>query len=295
MKVLDNIKKLFSYNWPQLLRKLIPGGQKKVISKEDYNNIKVGAIIRIVGIAFAKIAAIGIAVYTVVKAYSTVYSGNIISYAIQSAITSSMGKWILEIVYAAIIPIGILVYNEIMKNKEQNGWVNFIILLVSLFQTLVALYGIIGWLAAFIVNPLFALLGLVSVLCAFVGNVSIAVGCIEFLTKLVPVEELNNSVGSYQPSATPVGSYQPSVQPVQPTEPVAPVQPVQPVQSVEPVQPVAPVQPMQPVQPTINTQVVNQEPMTQQTVNPTSSAVCPNCGNATIPGAGFCNVCGNKL
>ena len=202
----DNIKKLFSYNWNNLIKNIVPKGNiSGTIEEKAYKDINNGAIVRIISVAFSKIATIGLAVWIVVKAYKAVYGSEIINYAISSVLSEHSGEYIVDIISAAIIPIAILIYNLVMKNKKQSYWVYFIVLIYALIQTVYSIFGIFGWLGSLLVSPVFALIGIVSILLNFLGNVHIAVGCIDFCMNK-PLEnntnQVNTQVGNYQPQST---------------------------------------------------------------------------------------------
>lgn len=178
----SNIKKLFSYNFGKDLKTATPKGNKSVMQESAYKDIRNGAILRILAVVFSQIAAIGIAVYTVASAYSWL-GGDILGYAFGEVFKENAIRWLLQILAASIVPIIILIYIRVMKNKEQHSWPLFVLLIISLLQTLYSLYSLIAWFAGFIVNPLFAILGIVSVLMILLGNVHISVGCIDYCLK----------------------------------------------------------------------------------------------------------------
>ena len=281
-----NITRLFQYNWNSVVKNLLPKGNNTVIDESEYKNINNGAILRIISAILSEVASVGIAIYVVVKAYSWLYGDAIMKYAISEAIKDNLGKWIVDIIIMALIPIAILIYNNIMKKKEQNGWPIFIMLIIVLLQTLYSLYGIIGWLVGIAVNPLFAILGLVCVLFTFLGNVNIAIGCIDFLQKQANIY-VNNAQPIQQPytisnsvSPVPVDNMQQQInQSIQPQD-------VQ-TNAVE-------TQYIQPQE--IQQQPIQQQPIQQsdqQQVN--TPKFCLNCGSPILENSQFCASCGTKL
>ena len=199
---LSNVKKLFSYNWADTIKQIIPNGQKNKMSDESYQNLKNGSIIRIIAIVFAEVAAIGIALYTVSKAYSWLYGNEIMKYAFKIVLKEGMVKYITQIITYSWFPILLLVYIHIMRRKEQSAWPYFIILIFALIYTLSSIYGAIDWITAIPVSPLFAVAGIISLLLTFLGMVNIAVGCIDFCKQAKGVNNDNiktDTFGSYQP------------------------------------------------------------------------------------------------
>lgn len=272
-----NIKKLFSYNWVDVFKKCVPKSNSSLMKEEEFNDIKNGAIVRILAVVFSEIAAIGVAVYTVVKAYSWLYGSDIMNYAISTALTNNVGKWIGEIISAAIVPILILIYVIVMKNKKQNGWPIFIVLIYSLLRTLYALYGCIGWLAAIPISPIFAILGLISVFLVFLGNVHMSVGCADFCIHSANEvsSTVNNTVGSYQPNVN-----------------------VQPIQNMQSVQTPVGSTPMGQYNQTVSPNAGNTfNQMNNTPVNNLQSndKFCTQCGNKIPANAAFCTQCGNKF
>lgn len=275
----SNIKKLFSYNWGEVFKKGVPKGNSSLMQDEEFKDIRNGAIVRILAVAFAKIAAIGIAVYTVVKAYGWLYGNDIMSYAISNALTDNIGKWIGEIIGAAVIPILILIYVCVMKNKKQNGWPIFIILIYSLLQTLYALYSCIGWVVAMPISPIFAILGLVSVFLVFLGNVHMSVGCADFCLHASSevVGNTSNTVGNYQPNINAGVNQNINMQPS--AQPIGNMQ--QPVYS----------------QQSNPTMVNNLNDGNNSHVNnmQNNTKFCTQCGNKVNIDATFCTQCGNRF
>ena len=322
-----NVAKLFSYKWGEVIKKLLPKGNNTTMDETECKNIRNGSILRIIGVVFSKVAIVGTAIQIVVKTYKWLYGSSILNYAIDVALKENLGKWIIETIIAAIIPIAILVYTMIMKNKKQNGWPIFIILIISTLHTLYYVYRVVIWFTYITISPIFAIVGILSVLFAFLGNVHIVVGCIDFLVKqydeYIGVANANQSGAPMNAQGTdqnvqsvapaPVG---PSVQPVAPApvdpsvQPVAPapvgpsVQPVAPAPVGPSIPPVAPapigpsVQPVAPAPVGPSVQPVAPAPVgpSVQPVAPASAGprTCPNCG-APADGNEFCGFCGTKI
>lgn len=276
----SNFKKLFSYNWSQVIKDAVPKGNNSLIQDEAFKDIMNGAIVRILAVVFSKIAAIGIAIYTVVKAYGWLYGNEIMSYALSVALTDNIGKWIIEIITASIIPIIILVYINIMKKKNQNAWPYFIVLIISLLQTLYSLWGCFGWFTSFLINPIFAIIGLASVFLVLLGNVHIAVGCVDYCLK---------STSEYKAQNPTQNTYQPTPnQTMNQTNTYAQGTNIQNINQHQ-------IQP----QPVPN---VEQNPTSGMTQNNTVTQMpqqqfkfCNQCGTQLAVTTSFCPNCGNKM
>ena len=222
----NNVKKLFSYNWSSLFKNIVPKGNKSLINDESYKNINRGAILKIVANVVSQIAVISIAIVLVVKAYKWLYGGEILGYAIKSVLSENAVSYLVDILVASILPIGIIIFNSVMKKKQQNTWPYFIVAIFMALNVLYSLWGIIGWVTNIIVNPIFGLIGLATIFITFLGNVDIIVGCVDFCLQSVnefnvnnPNQNVNPQVGSYQPNVNQnqvnngyqnVGSYQPN-------------------------------------------------------------------------------------
>ena len=141
----SNIKKLFSYNFSRDLKNTVPKGNKSVMQDSAYKDIRNGAITRIIAVIVSELSAIGIAVYTIIKALNYYYGSEIFSYAIKQAFLGNIGKYILDILLASIVPIAVLIYIGVMRKKAQNSWPIFILLIVTLIQTAYYLYTCISW------------------------------------------------------------------------------------------------------------------------------------------------------
>lgn len=223
-------------------------------------------------------AAVGIAVYTVVKASKWIFGNDgILDYAVSTAVTHNMGKWIIQILGAALIPILILVYNMVMKDKQQNSWPHFIVLLIVALQTIFAVYSCIVWLLGMFINPIFAIIGLGSVCLTLFGNVNIAVGCIDFCRKATsefvinnPQQQINNNQPNQQNQQQQNQRQQQNQQqPNQPNQQYQPYQQIQPILSNE----------------------------SKENVNTSSEETkfCNQCGAIILNDAVFCPKCGAKL
>ena len=239
MLVIENVSKLFSYNWSSIIKNLVPKGNKGQMSPQSIKDITTGSITRILGVVLAQAAVIGIAVYVAIRVYSAFgglsgYFGN----ALQEAIAESAGTWIGQLISAAIIPIIALIFVQVMKTKQQNAWPYFILLIIAISQAVYSVYGIFGWFALIIASPIFAIIGLVSVAAAVLGSISIAVGCIDFCLQLAP-----ETATVPKPGQPPVAN--------QPTTPIAPVSAEQPVQQPPVFQPVQQPPVSQPVSPSL--------------------------------------------
>ncbi len=269
----NDIKKLFTYNWGNVFQNLIPKSNNIVMEKDEYKNLNNGSILRIISVILSEIAIIGIAVYTIVKAYSWIYGKEILNYAIKISLTNNIGRYIVEIIIASIVPIAILVYNNVMKNKNQNGWPIFVILCLTGLHILYSIYAIVTYFIAFIVNPLFAILGIISIVLAFLANVHIIVGCIDFLNRGVTLYKKNNMRQS-QPinqSQTPVQENFTNV-----------------------VNNNAQIQTPQNSDLSLNQSAINGN-IGQISQDIKNTKYCQNCGNKIASTALFCPNCGNKI
>ncbi len=150
-----NIKKLFSYNWSDVFKNILPKGKKGTLTSEEQNTLKISSII---GIA-ASVLVIIAAVASIYNALLGPLAG-LLKLSFFDVV--SVGELIWTIVKCAIIPIGVLVYNILMGKKEQNGWVIFaMFVLVTLWVVYSFYEGIacIRWIGD---APLSVILGLVG-------------------------------------------------------------------------------------------------------------------------------------
>ena len=177
---IENIKKLFTYNWPELIKSIFPNGNKGVVSEEDSKYIQDGAITRIIAVIFIRVAGIGYAFYYVLHRYVGISSSNYINGIISRTLSSNLEKWLTAIVVAAIIPIAILIINKVNKGKEKNSWTFFVILILSLYEIISLLFQAKTWIFLLISYGFFAVIALIGLAIDFFGTVSVAVGCINF-------------------------------------------------------------------------------------------------------------------
>lgn len=258
----SNVGKLFSYNWNQVFSNIIPTGEKRVIQDEAHKNVSLGAIVSIIAIALYEIAVYMVVAYVVAKAWGSVFGS---TGSVFGSVLSDLpfGDIVVSILTNSIIPVAILVYNILMKNKQQPSWFYFITLIVILLSILYTGYTLFYLIIKIGYAPLIVILGLVFVAFRFLGNVSIAVGCVDFCLSFPPKPANTNQVGSYQPNQNPYN------------------------QNMN--------QPMnqgQPMNQNMNPNMMNNQPqgnMAQGVVT------CPTCGMQNPAGSQVCQGCGNRL
>lgn len=214
MLIIENVSKIFSYNWSLVFKDLIPNGNKAIISSQSVKGITYGSIIRILGVVFSQVAIIGLAIYLVFEASSSYGLSGLYAATMPEVISQNIGKWIIDIIIAAIVPIAALVFVKVMENKKQTSWPYFILMIIALAQTVYSVYGIIGWLAGIIISPIFAIIGLISVAIALLGNINIVVGCLDFCQQLF----VDSVAQNIQQNIQPIQSVQPLQQWPQPQQ-----------------------------------------------------------------------------
>ena len=94
---LENVKKVFKYNWPDFAKKIVPKGNSKEMSETSYKNIFNGAILMILAVVIQ---------YTLVA----IFVNDLWYYG-----SSMLGYWLRYTISYAAVPIAILVYNQLMK------------------------------------------------------------------------------------------------------------------------------------------------------------------------------------
>lgn len=174
---------MLGYNWSKMFNSVTPKGNTGKITGQSAKDITNGAIIYIIGIVIAKISAVGIGYYAAIKATSWLFGNSIynpVSSNLAETITSNMPSYVVGIILSSIIPIAIIVFVNMMKDKEQVTIPYFVILLLAMLQLVYCAYTIIPFIIQVAISPIFVLIGLISSAVIFFGNVSIAVGCIDF-------------------------------------------------------------------------------------------------------------------
>lgn len=265
---LDNVRKLFSYNWNLIIRELIPNGKKVKISDESYKNIRNGSILRIVASILIEALVIGLVIYTFYQSYSWLFSGSdLIKYALKNMKdTLDYVALLKSLLTLAWLPILLLVYIHVTKEKEQSTWPFFLALIVSFAQFILCLDDIWGWITYIVVSPMFAIIGLSTYLLYFFGTVDIAVGCIDFCKSISTESTLQSSVNDYSES-----NYTNQVQ-----------------------SNVGVTQPSYMNQQLNNNGMVNNQQAGMATGMP-QNRQCPHCGNEVNINMDTCFMCGNKL
>ena len=196
----NNVSKLFKYNWGEVFKNFVPTGAKKKIQEESYKDVNIGAIVSIVAVIVYQIIVYAVASYIVIKAYNSVFgdSTGVLAGAFKAI---PFGKMIVSIITSSIIPIAVLVYNNVMKDKEQPAWFYFILFIISMLSVLYTFYTLFALFLSIVAAPILALLGIVFVVLRFLGNVSMAVGSLDFClsfphtqTNVQPAQNMNQPV-----------------------------------------------------------------------------------------------------
>jgi len=208
MLVIQNVSKLFSYNWSSITKSLVPKSNKGLINPQSVKDITAGSIVRILGVIFLQVAVIGVAVYTILRISSIYGASDLYASVMPEVFAENAGKWIGQIISAAIVPIIALIFVQVMKNKQQNAWPYFILLIIAICQAVYSVYGIFGWFTSLIISPVFAIIGIISVAAALLGNISIAVGCIDFCLQIAPEAAIAPTPAQPPVMAQPVATIQ---------------------------------------------------------------------------------------
>lgn len=168
----DNIKKLFKYDWNNIIDETAPKGNKSLIDESSYKDIQFGAIINI---AASCVLAIATIIMTLIVTYINLLGG--------TDLFASKFNFTFSIFGGCMIPIAIIIYNSMMKDKEQNSYPHFIAAIVLLLQCVYHICAFIPCLFSFFFNPFLGIITIIGNLVIIFGNINIAVGCIDFSKK----------------------------------------------------------------------------------------------------------------
>lgn len=191
---LTNLKKLFSYNWSLVFKSFFSDSNGDKISALEYDDIESGALLRIISNVLIEIAVVGCAIFSIIINSSDLYGDKVVEYAIKSRLISNIGSIFTDVVIASIIPVVILIYNVIMKDKKQKSVGFFIMFLIALFESIFYIFKIPTWITNFNINVLFAALGIIGVLMSLIANTYIFVGSIDFCLRVFKKNDIKDSV-----------------------------------------------------------------------------------------------------
>ncbi len=189
----DNIKKFFKYDWHNMIDTTVPKGNKTKISEESYKDIQNGAIVKIIAACVSLAATVGISM-SIASLASSWLGINLFGINADVDISFSIFSF-------ATLPIAILLYNVLMREKEQNSYPHFVVGIVLLIQSLYTLFSFITWIASFFISPLFGFLGILGLIIDLFGNIHVIVGCVDFCqANRSAYEAANNPVKEEEPA-----------------------------------------------------------------------------------------------
>lgn len=165
----EKIKEFIDHDWRNMLDKTAPkNDNKNTFNEEEVETIKNGSIIMLV-------SSVIICFTTVLLALAMVpFFENYSIFKFKSTYNVSFSPFSF-----IFVPIFLLVYINLNKDKEHNSLIEFIIGIVLLVKGLYSILSLIGWLGSILINPIWALIGL---LC----ELTIAYGIILVLNGLIP-------------------------------------------------------------------------------------------------------------
>ncbi len=171
---LENVKKVFKYNWPDFAKKIVPKGNSKEMSETSYKNIFNGAILMILAVVVQ---------YTLVAIFVNdlwYYGG------------SMLGYWLKYTIGYAAVPIAILVYNQLMKGKAHNSYVVFIIGIICAFEMVSAVYYLFDNIDIIGLFPLLFIGSLARAGLTFLGASHGVIGAFDFCQESVVAYNATN-------------------------------------------------------------------------------------------------------
>ena len=171
------IKKLFSYNWKNVFNHLLPKGNKIVINDDEYQHVANGAILLAISTIISNLLmTIAGAIVLANNPFNKVLYG---SNPFGAIFAGMIGLLILETILILLVPGAIFTYNMVMRKKEQNTWVYFIILCLTALCALGFVINIITWIVKLITVPLLAIFGLAIMFIEFMGIIHLLIGTID--------------------------------------------------------------------------------------------------------------------
>lgn len=179
----NNIKKLFNYDFKNIIERTVPKDNKEKVDDKTTKDIISGAILKC-GAEF---------LLTIVSILIVVIISNLASELFKSldmfGITDNLS---INVSTTGMISIAILIYAIIMKDKEQTSLLHFIVLIYCIVNSVSSLFGIIPWLISMIINPFIGIIGVIATLVNLLGNIFVIVGCLDFCCKTKSAYEKNN-------------------------------------------------------------------------------------------------------
>lgn len=165
----DNIKKLINYDWKNIIERTVPKGNKMKITEESYQDIQNGSILSII----ASVASSAIAFILMTLLANATLFGGVNLFGLDT-------KFSFNLSISSLFPIIALIYNAVMKDREQNSYPHFAALIYLMISSLYSVFGLITWIASMFINPFFGILGIFTLVVSLFANVHIIVGCMDF-------------------------------------------------------------------------------------------------------------------
>lgn len=164
----EKIKKFINFDWKNMLDNTVPkNNSNTTFNDEEYDTIKNGSIIMLVASIVVALCSLFIA---------TSITTSIININPNVSFQSTSFSY-------ALIPLIILIYVNIEKDKKHGSLCEFILGILLLIKGIYSCISLISWVISMFVNPVWALLGLLFELASIYGIILVLNGLITFCTR----------------------------------------------------------------------------------------------------------------
>lgn len=168
----NNLKRLTKYDYSNIVNDSIPkAGKKAILSKELFDDILSGAILLLGGCALKTLSDFMFAIFIAINNLDLFNGINLFGLATNLN---------FSIAFPLFIPIAVIIYNYIFKDKEQYVISQYIIMLILLLLSIGEIFSIITYIVTTVIYPLAGLFGIISILVSLVGNLFIILACLDF-------------------------------------------------------------------------------------------------------------------
>lgn len=109
-----------------------------------------------------------------------------------------LNYWFSNVFGLSVIPAAIIIYNKVMKDKEQNSWPFFIALIITALMILSSAYDVIDSLRSIGYSIFYLFFSLIRTAITLFGCVHLAVGCIDFCQATTAAYDPNGDSSNQQ-------------------------------------------------------------------------------------------------
>ena len=178
---IEKIYKLFSYNWSDVFKYIMPTKNKVIESDNEYKSFYYGSILTGLGLLLYIIISTLVNIIIASNSFYTrlEYGPN----AFFSLLGNAIPSMIIQIFLSLILSGGVYYYSNRFKEKQQVPIVYFILAIISVLGLIGTVLSLLDWLIKLFSVFIGSIFGIASSLLLIMGFVHYLVGAIDICTR----------------------------------------------------------------------------------------------------------------